>query len=160
MKNIPETQRPIVLRTDFSNERAWQEVCVAIKEPAGQFRAYVTFVSDPAFEGITIEEVVEQRARKNNFILFIADDRTISHAEHPILVVDLWHEPGQTFRVILSEMWCAENNLSQANMDWRDFADNVDANGIFRGFDGQDLFPGDASQLNDFGEHPIENDAL
>lgn len=136
MKNIPETQSSMVLRTDFSDERAWQEVCAAIKEPVGQFRAHVTFVSDPAFEEITREEIVAQRAKKNAFFLFIVDDRTISHEEHPILVVDLWHEPGRTFRVIPSEMWSVENNLSLANMDWRDFADKAyAADGVFRGFD-------------------------
>jgi hypothetical protein len=134
MKNIPETRNAMVLRTDFSDERAWQEVCAAIKEPVGQFRANVTFVSDPGFKDITIEEVIKQRTKKG-FVLFIVDDRTISHEEHPILVVDLWHEPGRTFRVIPAEMWGVENNLSLANMDWRDFAENADtADGVFRGF--------------------------
>ena len=134
MKNIPETQNSLVLRIDFSDERAWQEVCAAIEEPVGEFRAYVTFVSDPAFEGITIEEVVE-RTKKDVGFLFIVDDMTISQEEHPILVVDLWDEPGRTFRVIPSEMWSVENSLSIANMDFWEFADNADADGVFRGFD-------------------------
>jgi hypothetical protein len=133
MKNIPETEDSTVLRTDFSDERVWQAVCTAIEEPVGDFRAYVTFVSDPAFEGITVEEVVE-RAKKGLDFIYIVDDMTISHEEHPILVVDLWDKPGRTFRVIPSEMWGVENNLSLANMDFEEFADNTDDNGIFRGF--------------------------
>jgi hypothetical protein len=40
------------------------------------------------------------------------------------------------FRCIPAEMWGVENNLNIANMDWEDFADEVDADGIFRGFRG------------------------
>ncbi len=133
MKNIPETGQSPVLRTDFSDESVWQVVCTAIEEPVGDFRASVTFVSDPAFKGITVEEAVE-RAKKDVNFLFIVDDATISHEEHPILVVDLLHEPGRTFRVIPSEMWSVENNLSLANMDFGEFADRVDDDGVFRGF--------------------------
>jgi hypothetical protein len=32
-------------------------------------------------------------------------------------------------------MWSVENNLSLANMDFDEFADAVDAAGIFRGFE-------------------------
>jgi hypothetical protein len=55
--------------------------------------------------------------------------------EHPVLVVDLYSEPGRSFRVVPSEMWGVENNLSLANMDFEEFADAVDRDGVFRGFD-------------------------
>ena len=58
----------------------------------------------------------------------------LSHPEHPILVVDLNDEPGRAFRVVPREMWSVENNLSLANLDYRDFADDVGPDGIFRGF--------------------------
>ncbi|GAB4214988.1 MAG: hypothetical protein OHK0012_14070 [Synechococcales cyanobacterium] len=59
---------------------------------------------------------------------------TLSNPEQPILVVDLIHEPGRTFRVIPGEIWAVENNLSIANMDFHDFANSVDPDGVFRGF--------------------------
>jgi hypothetical protein len=31
-------------------------------------------------------------------------------------------------------MWSVENNLSTANMEFSDFANNTDAGGVFRGF--------------------------
>ena len=46
----------------------------------------------------------------------------------------MYDEPGRTFRVIPSEMWSVENNLSIANMDFAEFADAVDEDGVFRGF--------------------------
>jgi hypothetical protein len=42
---------------------------------------------------------------------------------------------GATRRVIPSQMWCMQANLSMANLDWEDFANSVDDDGIFRGFD-------------------------
>jgi hypothetical protein len=54
--------------------------------------------------------------------------------EHPILVVDLYTEPGRSFRVVPAEVWGIENNLSTANMDFAEFADEADADGVFRGF--------------------------
>ncbi len=133
MKDIPETQHATVLRTGFLNDKVWQTVCTAIEKPIGEFKASVTFVSDPVFEGLTIDEVVQQTKKDRSFI-FIVDNMTISHREHPILVVDLFDEPGQTFRVIPSEMWSVENNLSIANMSFREFVDHIDDHGIFRGF--------------------------
>jgi hypothetical protein len=60
--------------------------------------------------------------------------KTFSDAEQPVLVVDLCEQPGRTFRVIPREMWGVENNLSIANMDYDDFANSADADGVFRGF--------------------------
>jgi hypothetical protein len=33
-----------------------------------------------------------------------------------------------------AELWSVENNLSLANMDFHQFADNVAPDGVFRGF--------------------------
>jgi|GEM_PF-5783848 len=60
MKNLPKTQNALVLRTDFSDERAWESIRAAILRPVGivQFRAYVDFVSDPAYTGISVDQLV------------------------------------------------------------------------------------------------------
>jgi hypothetical protein len=68
------------------------------------------------------------------FFLLIVDDVTVRELEHPILVVDLWSEPGREFRAVPSAVQWIENNLSIANMDFAEFADAVDKDGIFRGF--------------------------
>ena len=49
-------------------------------------------------------------------------------------LVDLIEEPGRWFRVVPREAWAVQNNLSLANMDFVDFADSVDRDGVFRGF--------------------------
>ena len=137
MKPLPQTENSLVLRTDFSDDAAWESICVAIQQPVGEFRAYVDCVSDPAFENITVEQLVALASQSpyRSFLL-VVDQMTLAHPESPILVIDLYEEPGRTFRVIPREMWGVENNLSLANMDFVDFAESVDDDGIFRGFPG------------------------
>ncbi len=137
MKPIPETTRALVLRTDFSDDRAWAEVCDQIQRPSpDDFRANVDCVSDRAFEGLKSGEVPEllRPASRHTFV-FLVDTRTITDPEHPVVVVDLYDEPGQSFRVIPSEMWGVENNLSLANMDFHEFAEAADRDGVFRGLE-------------------------
>jgi hypothetical protein len=66
-------------------------------------------------------------------IFFVADTTTMEHRDRPILCINLFASQQQ-FRVIPSELLAVENNLSLANMDYEEFADAVDAEGIFRGF--------------------------
>jgi hypothetical protein len=137
MKPIPETLESLVLRTDFSDEAAWNALCVAIEMPTPleDFRAIVKFVSDRAFEGIGVAQVLENIPQNwRQSFLFIVDHKAIADPEHPVLVLDLYEEHGRTFRVIPTEIWGVENNLSISNMDFAEFANNADADGVFRGF--------------------------
>jgi len=135
VKPLPETERSLVLRSDFSDSVAWSEVCAEIQQPAGDFMAYVECVSDPEYDGLQPEQLVSASALgPYRGYVFVVDRTTLTHPEHPILVVDLHNEPGRTFRVIPAEMWAIENNLSLANMDFDEFADAVDEDGVFRGF--------------------------
>jgi uncharacterized protein DUF6924 len=135
VKYLPDSANAIVVRTDFSDAEAWDTVCAEIRKPSGDFRAYVDFVSDPEFEGVEVERLPSLIAPdKYRSFIFLVDRMTLSDPEHPVLVVDLLEEPGRTFRVIPHEMWSVENNLSLANLDFQDFYDSVDSDGIFRGF--------------------------
>jgi hypothetical protein len=129
----------MVLRTDFSDEAAWQALCIAIETPTpvDGFSATVEFIDDRDFEGISVETALDNLPEYEDWwhtFFFIVDQKAITDPEHPILVVDLHEEPGRSFRVIPSEMWSVENNLSISNMEWEDFAVNVDDDGVFRGF--------------------------
>jgi hypothetical protein len=136
VKEVPKTKDALVVRTDFSDDTAWHALCAAIREPVGefQFRAYVDFLSDPEYDGLTPDQLRSFMPKPARSFFFIIDRIALSHPDHPILVVDLYHEPGRSFRVIPSEMWSVENNLSIANMGFDEFAKAVDRDGIFRGF--------------------------
>ena len=137
MKQIPETENDLVLRTDFSDDVAWEAVCEAITKPDGKygFQAHVDFLSEREYEGISAEQLMSLVVEDSDHtFIFVVDQSTLSWPDHPILCVDLYDEPGRVFRVIPSEMWAVENNLSLANMDFEEFADAVDEEGVFRGF--------------------------
>jgi hypothetical protein len=68
-------------------------------------------------------------------VLFIADRTSLTSPDHPVLVVDLADGSGQRpFRCIAQELWSVDNNLNIANMDWEDFANAADLDGLFRSF--------------------------
>lgn len=143
MSQFPYTQHTPVLRTDFSDDAAWQALVAAIEAPVDadgqgvEFQASVTPIDDRRFEGFTVEQVLKAVHPQTYFdCIFVIDSKAITDPEHPVLVIDINYmsnRPGRTFRMIPSESWAVENNLSLANMDFADFADNVDDDGVFRG---------------------------
>jgi len=137
MKPLPRTKNAAVIRTDFSDERAWESICEAIVRPDPEegFQAYVEFISDPEYAGLTVDQLLSLNPRASGHrFLFMVDRVSLTDPEQPVLVVNLSGEPGRTFRVIPPEIWGVENNLSIANMGFEEFADSADSDGTFRGF--------------------------
>ena len=135
MKDLPDSADTLVVRTDFSDEAAWTRIRDEIEAGARGFRAYVSFVSDPDFDGLDIGTLTSL-GRRNPYwsCLFVVDRVSLTDPEHPILLLDLADEPERTFRVVPWEVSSIDANLSLANMGWSDFADNADVDGVFRGF--------------------------
>lgn len=140
MKPIPLTENPLVLRTDFSNLSAWNNICALVRKPVGifRFRANVDFLDDPEYDGLTPELLLGliPNNYNHNFIVLV-DQAALSLPEHPVLVMDLFENSGKVFRAIPSRVQAIENNLSIGNMDFDEFANAVDASGVFRGFPGE-----------------------
>lgn len=137
MKQLPQTSNPLVLRTDFSNQAAWEAIRAAIQRPVAifGFRANIEFLDMVEYSGITKEQMLSLLPSKyNHSFIVIVDQIAMTHPEHPLLIVDLFESSGQEFRAIPSAVQSIENNLSIANMDFEEFAEDVDEDGIFRGF--------------------------
>ncbi len=125
-----------VIRTDFTNESAWREIQrdVAATNTMG-FSAHVQFIDEKQYSALTGPELLQRIPDLNKYgCIFVADTLALSTVEHHLLVLDPSNPSGQTFRVIPAEAWGVENNLSLANMDYSEFADAVDPDGVFRGF--------------------------
>lgn len=137
MKPLPNSKDVIVLRTDFTNDASWMKICKRIQTPDKQFGflANIEFINDTIFKSYSMKDLLNDTIQqyKHSFI-FIIDSTTISNSESPILCVNLNTDKGKHFRVIPSLLWGVENNLSLANLDFEDFTNSVDSNGIFRGF--------------------------
>jgi hypothetical protein len=135
MKLLPETENPLVLRTDFSSSYDWERICAGILQSVGGLHAHVEFVDDVSYQDMTKEHLLQLVPRDYAHSFIVLVDRTaILLPESPLLIVDLYEEPGREFRAIPSQIQGIENNLSIANMDFCEFADAVDSDGVFRGF--------------------------
>ncbi|WP_045743626.1 DUF6924 domain-containing protein [Actinoplanes rectilineatus] len=156
--NLPDVDSPLLVRTNFAYPEEWAALVKAAAAPSARdgFTASFEVVDDPAYDGVTPARLLTlvPADPKQSFVL-VADELALAHPEFPILVVNLDDDEdddddededgddeeqgpgsryGTTFRVVAAELWSVENNLSLANMDWDDFADNVEGDGIFRGF--------------------------
>jgi hypothetical protein len=137
MKQIPETENPLVLRTDFSSQATWERICEIIQKPVGvfRFRANVEILNVVEYADITKDQLLELFPKDYSHSFIIVVDRTaISLPDHPLLIVDLYERSGHEFRAVPSQIQGIENNLSIANMDFEEFAESVDESGVFRGF--------------------------
>lgn len=133
---LPDSKNPLVIRTYFNNDKDWNVISKKLTDGYEMgFKAYVEFLDDKRFANVTDQQIINQTKPnyKHSFI-FIADSLTFSDPENTVLCIDLYDEIGKSFRVIPSELWAVENNLSIANMDFYEFYDNCDSDGVFRGF--------------------------
>jgi hypothetical protein len=137
---LPDTWSTPVVRTDYSNPAVWEQVrdeIVSLTEEG--FGANVEFVEDTAFDGVDEQAIVAGAPGRyphsyRHPVVFLADARTITAADRPLLVVDLSDRGAPSFRATPRAVQSIENNLSIANMDYADFRGAADPDGIFRGF--------------------------
>lgn len=133
------SENALLICTDFQDKGAWDKLVKTVKQPARPygFIAYVDFVYDTNLASVSIEDIVAQlHNSENHTFVFVADKETFAHPEHPVLVIDLIDgQDIKKMRAIPEAIQGIENNLSIANMDFSDFAENADSDGIFRNFD-------------------------
>jgi hypothetical protein len=136
MKTVPKTSGSPVLRTDFSNDSGWDDICNEVVQPSEDgFIAYVEFIDDQTFNNIGPAKLLEIIPENfGHFFIIVVDRTSLASREHPLLIVDLDEYRGQSFRAAPSQIQSIENNLSIANMGFDEFAEAVDDDGIFRGF--------------------------
>jgi hypothetical protein len=130
---------PLVVRTDFENQRAWEEICQAIRPPVhdGEYTFYanVEFAEDLRYRDFNVQQLlaIVPHDYDHSFVV-IVDSTSVASRDFAVLVVSLREDRGRCFRAIPSGVQSIENNLSIANMDFREFAECVDQEGVFRGF--------------------------
>ncbi|MDX3077668.1 DUF6924 domain-containing protein [Streptomyces sp. MI02-7b] len=124
-----------VLRIDFSDDSAWEALRMAI-DAADDTAA--TYIDDKCFADASIQTLVDEDAASEEddkiTYVFLADAVTMTDPTRPLLSVDLYDDPGRSFRVPVE--WNPEisANLSIADMDFADSADCTDGSDTFRGW--------------------------
>jgi hypothetical protein len=132
----PSTSDALLVRTDYSNQQAWEVLlAAALAESEDGFRAFVEVIDNAALDGL--DPIGVRSALPDDYVhsfVIVADRDSLISPDHPLLVIDLLDDPGRTFRVIPAELWSVDNNLSISNMFFAEFADSVDPDDVFRGF--------------------------
>lgn len=148
-----------LIRTDFSDDDAWSRVVAEATQatdfdgsPYGPYEPHVIVVDDRRLEGATGESLAEMVASHDaaRGYAVLADARSMSETAHgdeiTVVYVDLSVEDeedaelfdsflGRSFRLAVGEFASIEANFAIGNMDFHEFADNVQPDGVFRGFD-------------------------
>ncbi|WP_262402816.1 DUF6924 domain-containing protein [Actinomadura sp. CNU-125] len=133
---LPSTVAPLLVRTSFDDEEAWQALLAELDAAGGldpdeidveHYPLDARAVDDRAFEDLQPGQVPALvPPEKHTTLVALADSRTFTEAERPLTVVDLYDTPGQAavlpFRMVGS-MAC---NLEIANMDFREFVAHKD----------------------------------
>lgn len=131
------TAAPAVVRTDFSDQAAWEALCAGLRQPSpgDGFLPAVELIDKREYEGASVKELLLAiSADYQHPFIAVADGTALQSKDQPLLVIDLHAERGREFRAAVAAMWAVENNLSLANMDFFEFADAVDDDGVFREF--------------------------
>ncbi|MFJ3671512.1 DUF6924 domain-containing protein [Streptomyces sp. NPDC090106] len=128
-----EHTTPLV-RTCFSDEESWQSLLVEVSTPnEDDFLANVDIVDDITYQGLSAQEMASLTP-PGTALLVLADKVTLAVSDRPLLVIRTGAGPHDELRVVAAELWSVENNITWANMDWAEFTDAVDEDGVFRGF--------------------------
>ncbi|GEC08584.1 hypothetical protein SSP24_62390 [Streptomyces spinoverrucosus] len=152
----------LVVRTDYHDDQAWQDVVAALMKPWGdrQYQAHVHFINDPAWAGATVDEVLTAvRADENQAaggrwarlaVVFLADRVTMQNDSQALLAVttltreeclddedyEQLTEFGREFRTTPAGVHNVHANLSIGNLGFEEYAAwaHDDPEGIFRSF--------------------------
>ena len=134
---LPDTHAALVVRTDFSDQAAWEAIRDEIQLPSPKIEGYscVSFIDDRTYEGFHKDQLLAAVPEKYSYtFMFVVDATTVTTKDHPVLVIDLRKRSGAEFRAVTSEIYSIEANLSLANLGFDDFARAAAETGIFRGF--------------------------
>lgn len=130
-------EMPWLIRADFTDQDVWenvrQQVLVDPDLPGEDPQVGFVEVEEPVHEGLTAARLLELEPHRLG-TYFIFDSDTVTHPGRPLVAVDANSQPGTFFRLVPSTVQSFAVNMMLSNMDFDDFADNVDADGIFRGF--------------------------
>jgi hypothetical protein len=102
-----------------------------IAETDDGFRAYVEIVEDRAFDGLPTEELSPRSAEDYHYgFLIVADRLTITDAEHPLLVLDLFAERGRSFRALPTTINRREQPVDRQHGTSRSSRTDADEDGV------------------------------
>jgi hypothetical protein len=142
VKFLPGGGGGLLIRTDFAVQQVWDDLCALIAHHATEgLLTAVRIVDDPGYEGLTAEQLLGLVPGDSDCVyLAVADAQTAAPdgrvQDRSLLIVNVdpeGEEHGSIFRALISELASIDANLSLANMDFSEFRDAVDDDGVYGG---------------------------
>lgn len=133
---LPDTDTTPVLRTDFSDQSRWEQVRSALGAAAERISGddLYSYLDDPRYAGLTPDQVLALLPDTvPHAVIAVVDATTLASPEMPVLVVDLSEERGRQLRCTPEALVDVDGNTEIGNMDFAEFADMADADGVLRG---------------------------
>ncbi|MFR0359242.1 DUF6924 domain-containing protein [Streptomyces sediminimaris] len=119
-----------LLRTDFTDEVAWQALLDEIDTD------WLTVMHDPAHEGLSVPDLLALVLEGSAYpALVVADGETFSSKERTLLLVDVQEQPGRTFRAAVPDAFDSVlGNLAIRNQTFDDCLDSgsLGDDGVYR----------------------------
>ncbi len=139
LEAVLNTRSTPIVRTDFTDDDAWAEAWRDITLRRQYWDDAVvldsTLVDLPEFDGWTGPELAALLATADSHaVVLTVDAVTLTSPEHPVLVTEIDPESREPrfFRATPHALLDVVIQLSIANMDWEDFSEYADADGILR----------------------------
>ncbi|MFJ3529443.1 MULTISPECIES: DUF6924 domain-containing protein [unclassified Streptomyces] len=143
---LPESGRDLfdvlVIRTDFSDDEAWNAVVGELHRPwgpGGEFAATVRLVDTPAWSGATADEVLAAVVDEDLIVVFLADRGTMKSPARALLALStVWEDVSgldpayyqeliespdpREFRALPAAVHGVHVDLALGNVDFAEYA--------------------------------------
>lgn len=143
---VPEIGRDLfdvlVIRTDFSDDEAWNAVVGELRRPwgpGGEFPAGVQLVDAPVWSGATADEVLAAAVDEDLLVVFLADRDTMQSPAHALLALSTaWEDVSgldpvyyqelieapepREFRAVPAAVHGVQMDLALGNVDFAEHA--------------------------------------
>ncbi|MFB6818889.1 hypothetical protein ACFCV8_30555 [Streptomyces sp. NPDC056347] len=143
---LPEIGRDLfdvlVIRTDFSDDEAWNAVVGELQRPwgpSGEFAAAVQLVDAPAWSGATADEVLAAVVDEELLVVFLADRGTMKSPARALLALStVWEDVSgldpvhyqeliespepRKFRAVPASVHGVQVDLALGNVDFAEYA--------------------------------------
>jgi hypothetical protein len=125
----------IVLRTDFTDARAWDDVCARLSIPKYDDEGDIglEFYSDPEYDGVTADDLGPRELGDDDpYLVFLVDESTLQSPEYLVLVMDLEGDPGTFFRAPAADVGNLQACIISGVHLLEDYSRFVDSDGVLK----------------------------
>jgi hypothetical protein len=137
VKNLPGGDGAVLVRTDLTDQAAWQELCAAVRDDAAEgLLAGLRIVDEPDYRGLSVQRLLTLVPEDAGYpYIAVADRFSAGPVERPgdrtVLIAGV---DGVQLRAAVAQLAAIDANLCSANMDLSDYAEAVGEDSVYRGF--------------------------